>query len=472
VQVAVGGFHVSGTIAMLKEREPGVAKAEQLGVSIFAGEAEGRLEFVLKDAAAADLKPLYNYTNDLPDLDGSVAPFLPVDLAEKAFGNTTFDAGRGCPFNCSFCTIINVQGQKSRWRTADDVERVIRANVAHGINSFSVTDDNFARNKNWEEIVDRLIHLKEVEKLDVKFSIQIDTGTHKIPGFIEKCARAGVKRVFIGLENINPDNLIGARKNQNKITEYRKMLLAWKQTGAIVFCGYIVGFPADTPESIARDIHIIQRELPIDILEFTCLTPLPGSADHRDMYESGKDLDPDLNRYDINHVTVDHPRMSRDEWAKAFAGSWGEFYTDEHFRTVIQRCVVTGTSPGKTMPNFVWFRGHSVIEGVHPIEGGFLRLKSRRDRRPEMKRESPLVFYPKYAFDTVVNFARWMSLFWRHYRIMKGVLNDPKRHEYSDLAVMPVADDEIESREMFQTSEAHDYVEKLKKIKKHSGVAV
>ena len=42
-----------------------------------------------------------------------------------------------------------------------------------------ITDDNFARNKNWEEILDRLIHLREVEKLDIKFSIQIDTGTHK-----------------------------------------------------------------------------------------------------------------------------------------------------------------------------------------------------------------------------------------------------------------------------------------------------
>ena len=69
------------------------------------------------------------------------------------------------------------------------------------------------------------------------------------------------------------------------------MLLAWKETGAIVFCGYIVGFPHDTPESIARDIRIIQHELPIDMVEFTCLTPLPGSVDHRDLHEAGADMD-------------------------------------------------------------------------------------------------------------------------------------------------------------------------------------
>ncbi|MGO8506596.1 hypothetical protein AB9F35_35185, partial [Rhizobium leguminosarum] len=45
--------------------------------------------------------------------------------------------------------------------------------------------------------------------------------------------RAGVTRVFIGLENVNPDNLTAAKKNQNKITEYRKMLLAWKAQGIL-----------------------------------------------------------------------------------------------------------------------------------------------------------------------------------------------------------------------------------------------
>ena len=53
---------------------------------------------------------------------------------------------------------------------------------------------------------------------------------------------------FIGLENISPDNLLAAKKRQNKITEYRKMLLAWKAARVITYCGYILGFPNDTPE--------------------------------------------------------------------------------------------------------------------------------------------------------------------------------------------------------------------------------
>src|SRR5690242_5306934 len=115
IMVAIGGFHVSGTIAMLKERDPEVLRAQEMGVSLFAGEAEGRLGQVLRDATTGTLEPLYNFMDDLPGLEGAVTPLLPAERVRRTAGaNTSFDAGRGCPFQCSFCTIINVQGRKSR----------------------------------------------------------------------------------------------------------------------------------------------------------------------------------------------------------------------------------------------------------------------------------------------------------------------------------------------------------------------
>ena len=201
-------------------------------------------EQVLKDAYQKNLKPLYNYMADLPNIEGEPLPLIPAIRAVRTAGAmTSFDAGRGCPFQCSFCTIINVQGRKSRRRSPDDVEKIIRENVAQGLHSFFITDDNFARNKDWEVILDRLIHLRLVEKLKMSFMIQVDTLCHKLPNFIEKCAAAGVKRAYIGLENINPDSLAGAHKRQNKITEYRKMLQAWKAARrssptAVTFSGF------------------------------------------------------------------------------------------------------------------------------------------------------------------------------------------------------------------------------------------
>ena len=119
---------------------------------------------------------------------------------------------------------LNVQGRKSRYRTPDDLERCIREHYARGIGRFFITDDNFARNRNWEPLTDRLIAMRAAEDLKLAFTIQVDTLCHRIPNFIKKVTRAGVRRVFIGLENINPDNLLTAKKHQNKITEYRAML--------------------------------------------------------------------------------------------------------------------------------------------------------------------------------------------------------------------------------------------------------
>lgn len=473
LQVAIGGFHVSGTIAMLAERDPFVQRAEDMGISLFAGEAEGRLAEVLRDAAKNQLKPLYNFMNDLPNLEGAAMPFLPSERILKTAGaNTSLDAGRGCPYQCSFCTIINVQGRKSRYRSADDCERIVRANVAQGIHRFFITDDNFARNKNWEAILDRMIEMREEEKLQFNFIIQVDTLCHRLPNFIEKCARAGVKRVFIGLENINPDSLLGAKKQQNKITEYRKMLLAWKKARVLTYCGYILGFPNDTLQSILNDIRIIQKELPVDLLEFFYLTPLPGSEDHRNLHNAGTWMDADINMYDLNHAVTTHSRMSLDEWKLAYRTAWESYYTDEHIETVLKRAMATGVSPGKTLFLIVWFKGCIGIEGIHPLEGGFLRMKSRRDRRSELPRESPLVFYLRFVTELMAKQIKWAYLYLRLYRMYAKLRKDPHRIEYMDLAITPVTDDEVETREMFQTEEARSYVLKIQRAGKlRKGVA-
>ena len=176
---------------MLKETPDSLKEALDLGISLFAGEAEGRFADVLRDAAAGTLQPIYNYLDDLPNLDGATHPIMPRENVKNTISMiSSFDAGRGCPFLCSFCTIINVQGRKSRYRTADDIEEIVRSNQANGVRYFFITDDNLARNRNWEAIFDRLIQLRQ-EGLNSRFVIQVDTACHKIPRFIEKAAAAG-----------------------------------------------------------------------------------------------------------------------------------------------------------------------------------------------------------------------------------------------------------------------------------------
>ena len=179
VTVAVGGFHVSGCIAMLPELPPDLKEAQALGMILYAGEGEGRLADFLRDIHGGAPKPVYNYLNDMPDMAAAAIPVLPRPVVTRVAGHyTSFDAGRGCPFQCSFCTIINVQGRKSRYRTADDVEAIVRANAAQDVTRFFVTDDNFARNRNWEPILDRLIELREQPRLQDQAAA---AGRHALP---------------------------------------------------------------------------------------------------------------------------------------------------------------------------------------------------------------------------------------------------------------------------------------------------
>jgi len=442
VAVAIGGFHVSGCLSMLDGRAVELDACRDLGISIFAGEAEGRLEALLQDAAAGRLAPVYNFMNDLPGMEGTVVPFLPKRYVTGTLGlSTSFDAGRGCPYQCSFCTIINVQGRKSRHRSADDVEHLVRRNWAQGIHRFFITDDNFARNKEWEAIFDRLIELKERDGIPLGLMIQVDTLCHKITNFVEKAKRAGVTRVFIGLENINPENLAAVKKRQNKITEYRAMLLAWKAQGIITLAGYILGFPADTPQTIRRDIEIIKRELPLDGLEFFCLTPLPGSEDHKVLWTKGVAMEADLNKYDVEHVCTAHPKMSKAEWEAIYQEAWSLYYTPEHMKTLLRRAAATGVPMGSLVKVLVTFAMMVPLEKVHPLQAGIFRLKRRSERRPGLPRESALVFWPRYVWDTLRKHAVLAGTIARLVVTKLAIDRDPHARSYMDEALAPVHED-------------------------------
>jgi radical SAM superfamily enzyme YgiQ (UPF0313 family) len=466
IPVAIGGFHVSGCIAMLDGTAVDLNRARELGVSIFAGEAEGRFAMLLKDAVAGRLKPQYDFTQDLVDMRGQPLPFLPFQYVKRTAGtNSSFDSGRGCPFQCSFCTIINVQGRKSRSRTPDDVERVIRQNWKGGISRYFLTDDNFARNKDWEPILDRLIKLHEVDGIPLGLMIQVDTLCHKIPNFIEKCKRAGVTRVFLGLENINPDNLKAVKKPQNRITEYRRMLQAWKAQGIFTYAGYILGLPADTADSIRRDIKIIQDELPLDIVEWVILTPLPGSEDHKNMWSKGVSMDANLNDYDFEHVVADHPKMSRAELQSIYQEAWTRYYSSEHVETLLRRGAASGVPVLSLIKALVPFIHMVPVENIHPLQAGLFRRKHRSERKYGLPRESLWAFYSQHVSNTIVNNLKLARTVLWILRLKRQIERSPDCRAYTDLALAPVQDDDEETLDLLtKTSGAKAAIDHVKKV--------
>ena len=124
----MGGFHTSGTINMLSDQEPDIQELFREGICVVSGEVEGKWEGILADYLHGQLKPLYSFAQDLQNLvDIGEAP-LPRTSAKtmKHFAYPSFataDTSRGCPFACTFCTIINVQGRKMRERSPAEHRR-------------------------------------------------------------------------------------------------------------------------------------------------------------------------------------------------------------------------------------------------------------------------------------------------------------------------------------------------------------
>ncbi|MFQ5683917.1 MAG: B12-binding domain-containing radical SAM protein [Candidatus Binatia bacterium] len=415
LDVIMGGFHVSGTISMLGEQEPDIQEVLRESISIASGEVEGKWEGILSDWINGQLQPLYSYAQDLQNLvDIQDAPLPRTSLktmkhfAQPAFG--TADTSRGCPFACSFCTIINVQGRKMRERSPEGLARLFRRNyLDHGISFYFFTDDNFARKKLWRETFEAIIGLRE-KGIRVSFMMQVDLA-RKPKDFVRLAAKAGCTQVFIGMESVNPENLKAEGKAQNKVEDYQNIIKEWHDAGIVVHTGYIIGLPWDTKEQSPKDIRYLMDVIQPDQASFFMLTPLPGSHDHREMKKRGDWMDPDFNKRDSFHATIKHPHMTAEEWTQAYDEAWKSFYSKENMIRILSRWNHNPKVYWNLMSVYFWYKNAALIEREHPMVAGFFRLKDRRSRRPGCVIERRTVHFWKRTKDTVRLFILWAKFF-------------------------------------------------------------
>ena len=425
VPVVMGGFHVSGSLATIPELSPELREMRDLGVSLFAGEAEGRLERVLQDAHAGALEPVYSYLDELVDLTQFKPPARMTEHNARSMALNlnpidTIEAGRGCPFKCTFCAVISVHGRRMRPRAVSDITALVREGVAGGRNHFWMVDDNFARNPKWREILEALALLREREGLSFGIMIQTDVQSDRIPDFIPLAARAGCIQVFVGLESIDPATLAAVGKKQNAVERYQRFLLAWKRHGVITMAGYMVGFPNDTPESVRRDIDTIKRELPLDLLYPFIITPLPGAADYAAYLRDGVPIATDLSLYSSVRATTPHPHMSGPELESLLHEVLARFYDPAHCARILRRHVSLGGDP-TWLPSYLMVgRGTLAIEGVHPTEYGIFRLKQRRERCPDLPREALPWFAARRVWEIFSSQIRWLVMLLWTLKLARG----------------------------------------------------
>jgi len=409
--VMIGGFHVSGYLALLPEIPADIQQLMDEGVTIVKGEVEETWGDVLCDAVNGRLKPIYDFLQNKPDLYEKPLPAIRKKYLNKFVASNfgTMDCGRGCPFECTFCTIINVQGRKMRFRSAEQIGEAVRHNYReNGISFYFFTDDNFARNKNWEAIFDVLIRIRTEDKIPVEFMMQVDVLSWKIKNFVTKARQAGCINVFIGMESVDPGNLAAAGKKQNQVNEYRQLIQAYHDSDISTHVGYILGFPFDTVESIRRDLQFLMHEVRPDHASFFILMPLPGSMDHLNMVRRGEWMHPDFNLYDSQHEVTVHPQLKNGKWTEMYFEAWNTFYSLENMKALLKQ-----GSPPNYWNNFIrylWYKNSIQTERRHPMMCGFFRLKGRKYVRPGHSVLSPWKYYTSRCKEIRQHFGSMLRL--------------------------------------------------------------
>jgi radical SAM superfamily enzyme YgiQ (UPF0313 family) len=405
IPVMIGGFHVSGMLAMVGLTAD-LREALCKGMILVAGEVEGeRLPTIIEDVLKGQAEPLYNFLTPTPDLSNIPTPRLTkADLKGFASPYSTIDTGRGCVFTCDFCTIINVQGRTMRCREPAQVVEFVRRNYHEtGIVHSFFTDDNIARNPRWRELFAGLIRLREEENIPFTFMMQSDLAARKIPpgDFFTLAARAGCNQVFFGVESVNRDNLRSQGKYQNQVGEYKDLAAHLHSLGIACHAGYILGLPFDTSTSITQDIAELQR-IGFDSASFYILSPLPGSKDHQRWWRERRWMHEDFNTYDSAHVAVAPERMTREELWEAYRGAWNEFYSVGHMVNVLKGWRHDWSTYWNRLFFFAAYLYASRIEGLHPMNCGFWTRRYRDDRRSGLPREGFAAFWWN-RFKTVNN---------------------------------------------------------------------
>jgi radical SAM superfamily enzyme YgiQ (UPF0313 family) len=291
VPVVMGGIHAT---MCLDEVLPHVD-------SVVTGEADGVWPQVLEDAAHGRLKPRY---------DGGFADMKTIHPArhDMSAGNYSFGAiqtTRGCPMNCTFCSVTAFNGAHYRQRPISEVVREFQAIPERRV---LVVDDNLIGTTHAH--LDRakdLFRAMAAANLGKEWIAQATINFADDEELLTLAAQAGCAGVFVGFESPTADGLteVGKRFNLGKGRNLAAAVARIQRHRILVVGSFIIGLDVDTP-GIGRLTAEAARRYGLDSLNVLFLTPLPGTRLWDQMSTEGRIV---LNRFpqDWQYYTLTYP---------------------------------------------------------------------------------------------------------------------------------------------------------------------
>ena len=304
----VGGHHVT---FMYKEtlQETGVdfvCRGE--GEEVFAAllkalEAKNRYPDITGMVYMKDGK-FYNDERIVLLEDINNIPKITLDLVapESRFAPKIVSS-RGCPFNCSYCSISAFYGGKYRQRRVEDVIADVKDYISWGYDRFWIHDDNFTTDTAW---LTRFCDMVEEENLKFNFSCMSRINfIEQHPELVARLAKCGCIMMSIGVESGVPEVLKSINKKITREQILRAVDVLKKQ--GISFSFFMMlgsGDEFDTPEILEKNINFFSK-LP-GIISVSILTPFPGTPVYDKLKSENRIRHYNWEDYDITHC-VYHP---------------------------------------------------------------------------------------------------------------------------------------------------------------------
>jgi len=251
---------------------------------------------------------------------------------------------RGCPFDCTFCSVTGMFGRHYRHRSTANVLAEL-ARYDPGACDIFFYDDNFAANpRATKELLREMIRLG----LGFHWSTQVRSDIARDPEMLDLMKEAGCMSLYIGFESVDPQALREMKKNQS-VDEIRHAIHEIRARKIHVHGMFVFGFDSDTPATTKATVRFALREK-IDTAQFLILTPLPGTGFYTRMKDEGRLLDTSWGAYDAHHVKFWPRRFSPWELQRAQIMAHARFYAPWH---VVAR-LLRGSLGGFFVGMYAW----------------------------------------------------------------------------------------------------------------------
>lgn len=266
----------------------------------------------------------------LKDMDILPEPDFSLVHGWKPTNVYPVSTSRGCPFDCKFCSVIQMFGRKYRFKSVDATLKELRHVASVSKSTVFFVDDNFTAKKDRTKAI-----LKGMidEGIKVGSSAQVRTDIAKDSELLRLMAEAECDIVYVGFESINPKTLELYNKKQN-VDEIVNCIKAVKDHGIRIHGMFVLGADTDNVDTIKATADFAIK-LNIDTIQFMILTPLPGTPVFFEMRDSDRLLHTDWSKYDAHHVVFKpatmNPETLQIEPLKAMKRFYSWKYILKHF---------------------------------------------------------------------------------------------------------------------------------------------